>query len=305
MREDVAFDAEGAELKGWLYKPEGAGPSPPVVVMAHGFSAVKEMHLDRYAEVFAGSGLAALVFDHRNFGESGGSPRQEIDPWAQVRDYQHAISFVRSRGGLDPERVGIWGTSYSGGHVLVVGALDPRVRCVVSQVPTISGFESSRRRTRPEHMGALLESLIEDRENRFAGGEPMTMAVIPEGHDRPAVFPGEDAVAFFSEAERIAPTWRNQVTLRTVEMSRGYEPGTYVDRVSPTPLLMIVADRDDVTLTDLSLKAYETALEPKRLLLLPGGHFDPYKKQFDRASAAARDWFLEHLRNEDSQEEVG
>jgi hypothetical protein len=61
--------------------------------MAHGFSAVKEMYLDAYAEVFAAAGLNALVFDNRNFGASDGEPRQEIDPWQQVRDYRHAITY--------------------------------------------------------------------------------------------------------------------------------------------------------------------------------------------------------------------
>src|SRR5918997_676201 len=94
MRQDVEFDAEGVTLRGWLYTPDGAGEGAPTVVMAHGFSAVKEMYLDRFAEAFAEAGLAALVFDNRNFGASDGEPRQEIDPWAQVRDYRHAITHL-------------------------------------------------------------------------------------------------------------------------------------------------------------------------------------------------------------------
>ena len=85
MREDVEFDAAGVRLRGWLYLPDDATGPVPAIVMAHGFSAVKEMYLDAYAEVFAEAGLAALVFDNRNLGASDGEPRQEIDPWAQVR----------------------------------------------------------------------------------------------------------------------------------------------------------------------------------------------------------------------------
>ncbi len=85
MRTDVEFKAEdGVTLRGWRYRPaNGSGPWP-TIVMAHGFSAVKEMYLDRFAEVFAAAGLAALVFDNRNFGASDGEPRQEIDPWRQI-----------------------------------------------------------------------------------------------------------------------------------------------------------------------------------------------------------------------------
>ena len=107
--------------------------------MAHGYSAVKEMYLDRFAEVFAEAGIGAVVFDNRNFGASDGQPRQEIDPWQQIRDYRDAITWASDLPEVDAERIGIWGSSYSGAHVLVVGATDRRVKCVVAQVPLISG----------------------------------------------------------------------------------------------------------------------------------------------------------------------
>ena len=91
-RRDIEFSAEGVVLRGWFYRAEGATGRAPTVVMAHGFSAVKEMYLDAFAEVFAAAGLNALVFDNRGFGASDGEPRQEIDPWQQVRDYRHAIT---------------------------------------------------------------------------------------------------------------------------------------------------------------------------------------------------------------------
>ena len=152
MRQDLEFEAGGVTLRGWLYTPDGANGPVPTVVMAHGFSAVKEMYLDRFAEVFADAGLAALVFDNRNFGASDGEPRQEIDPIAQMRDYRHAITYALTLDGVDGNRVGAWGTSLAGGHVLVVGAIDRRVGCVVAQVPTISSRPcgaSRRRRSRP------------------------------------------------------------------------------------------------------------------------------------------------------------
>src|SRR5262249_33910931 len=125
-RRDVEFDAEGVTLRGWFYAAGSGGAPAPAVVMAHGFSAVKEMYLDSVAEVFAGAGLNALVFDTRNFGASDGEPRQEIDPWAQVRDYRNAITYAITLPEVDPRRIGIWGSSYSGGHVMVVAAIDRR-----------------------------------------------------------------------------------------------------------------------------------------------------------------------------------
>jgi uncharacterized protein len=295
MRRDIEFNAEETVLRGWLYLPDDAHGRVPGVVMAHGFTAVKEMYLDRYAEVFAAAGLGVLVFDHRNFGASDGEPRGEIDPWAQVRDYRHAISFARTLPEIDPRRLGIWGTSYSGGHALVVGALDRRVRCVVRQVPAISGYQASLRRVPAPQVPALLAAFVDDRERRFRGGPPAMRPVLPREPGGPAVFPGADAIAFFRTAAQRAPSWRDEITLRSVEMAREYEPAVYISRISPTPLLVVAATEDNLTGTDLTLEAYERALQPKQLVLIPGGHFIPYVQEFSASSGAARDWFCNHL----------
>jgi fermentation-respiration switch protein FrsA (DUF1100 family) len=297
MRQDVEFDAEGVTLRGWLYVPDGASGPVPAIVMAHGFSAVKEMYLDRFAEVFAEAGLAALVFDNRNFGASDGEPRQEIDPWAQVGDYRHAITYARTRPEVDRDRIGIWGSSYSGGHVLVVGATDPRVKCAVAQVPLISGHRNSRRLVRADFIASVEEAFDADREARFRGEAPAMIPVADADPAAASALPTPDSWEWFSQTgESRAPSWRNEVTLRSVEMFWNYEPGAWIQWVSPSPLLMVVAEGDHLTVSDLAIEAFEQAREPKRLAILDGGHFDAYVAGFDAASAAARDWFAEHLR---------
>jgi len=135
VRESVAFDADGTTLRGWVYRPLTLDEDDaPLIVMAHGYGSLKE-GLTPLAETFAAHGFACLVYDHPNLGESDGSPRQQIDPWAQVRGYRHAITCASDLAGIDPQRIGIWGTSFAGAHVLVVAAVDARVRAVVSQVP--------------------------------------------------------------------------------------------------------------------------------------------------------------------------
>jgi len=164
MRRDIAFKTEdGVTLRGWLYLPDLTATQVPTVVMAHGFSAVKEMYLDRFAEVFAAGGLGVLVFDNRTFGASDGEPRQHIDPWQQVRDYRDAITFAETVAEVDRTRIGVWGSSYSGGHVLVIGAIDRRVRCVVSQVPLISGHRNARRLIRADFIAAVQGQFEADR----------------------------------------------------------------------------------------------------------------------------------------------
>ena len=140
MRRDIAFEgAGGTRLRGWFYLPEGASSPLPGVVMCHGFSATKEMALDRFAEIFREKGMAVLVYDHRSFGASDGEPRQELNPWAQARDYGRAIGWLAARPEVDAGRIGIWGSSYGGGEAIVVASCDERVRAVVANVP-LSGY---------------------------------------------------------------------------------------------------------------------------------------------------------------------
>lgn len=295
-RRDIELDAEGTTLRGWFYPSEtGSGPAP-VVVMAHGLSAVKEMYLDEYAAAFAAAGLAALVFDNRCFGASDGEPRQEIDPVQQVRDYRHAITYATTLPEVDRTRVGVWGSSYSGGHVLVVGAVDRRVRAVVSQVPLVSGYENIRSLVRSDLIGGFRDMFVADREARFRGEPPALVPAVSEDPAGPAAMPTADSWRWFTQThEQRAPSWRNEITLRSVEMLSEYEPGTYVARIAPTPLLMLVARDDVLTPTELALAAYAQAREPKRLVVLPGGHFDAYVDGFEASMGPARDWFLEHL----------
>lgn len=296
MRADIQFDADGVTLRGWLYTPDGTSRPAPTVVMSHGFSAVKEMYLDRFAEAFARAGLASLVYDNRNFGASDGEPRQEIDPWAQARDYRSAITYATTLPELDSERIGIWGSSYSGGHVLTVGAIDRRVKCVVAQVPLISGHENFRALVRADFIAGFQAQFNADRVARFLGDTPAMVPVVDADPLAPSALPTPDSYSWFTATgESRAPSWRNEVTLRSVEMFTEYEPGTYLPWISPTPLLMCVAETDHLTVADIAIKAYELAREPKRLVILPGGHFDAYVAGFDAASGAAIDWFTEHL----------
>jgi fermentation-respiration switch protein FrsA (DUF1100 family) len=295
-RRDIEFDAEGVTLRGWFYPGEGTEGPAPTVVMAHGFSAVKEMYLDRFAEVFAAAGLNALVFDNRNFGASDGEPRQEIDPWAQARDYRHAITYATTWPDVAADRIGVWGTSYSGGHVLVVGAIDRRVKAVVAQVPMVSGHDNVRALVRADFIERSRARFDADRLARFRGESPAMVPVVDADPRASSALPTPDSWTWFTETHKLrAPAWRNEVTLRSIEMLGEYEPVTYLPYISPTPLLLLPARRDVLTPTDLALAAFEKARQPKKLVILPGGHFDAYGVSFDQSSGAARDWFVEHL----------
>src|ERR1700688_2995312 len=279
MKIDVKLPAEGGiELGALLFLPKGDGIRP-AITMAHGFAEVKEHGLERFAQSFAAAGFVVLVHDHRNFGTSGGDLRGDVDPWRQITDWRRVISYLEARPEVDPIRIGLWGTSYAGGHALVLGATDRRLRCVVAQAPTISGYEQGLRRVSPDVTPALEQAFDEDERAQLNGEPPRRQAVVSGDLSVPAAYRSQEAIDFYLQPIPEG-LWKNEVTLRSTRAARMYEPGIWDSRVSPTPLLMIVARDDRLTVTDLALAAYEHALEPKRLALIPGGHFDPYLGPF-------------------------
>lgn len=300
MREDIEFVSGGVTLRGWFFTPDGASGEVPCIVMAHGFAAVKEMHLDEYAEVFTAAGLACVVHDHPGFGASDvgvGKPRQEIDPWEQVRGFQDAITYAQGRPEVDASRIGVWGSSYAGAHAYVVAAIDRRVKAVCGQVPLISGRRNFETLVRVDFWEATWQLLAADRLGRASGDDPIMLPVVHENPMEQSALPTPDSYAFFTKAaEERAPAFVNEVTVRSLEMFQAYEPGEYLKRISPTPLLMVVAPLDRLAPGEWACEGYETAAHPKKIVLLSGGHFDAYTGDgFTRSSGAARDWFVDHL----------
>jgi fermentation-respiration switch protein FrsA (DUF1100 family) len=296
-RRDVEFPSCGTTLGGHLYLPaeidgaadDGPGARGPAIAMAPGFGGVKDTNLARYASVFAQAGFVCLAYDNINFGDSGGEPRQEVDWMLQQRGYRDAITFLSLHDRVDEARIGLWGSSYAGAHVLQVSAIDRRVRCVVAQVPAISGLANRRRLPMSARFG------ISDRKARFGGGAPTVIpGVFQKGSTEVGAMPVEDAAEYLRWQEPSA-VYRNEVTLRSVEDVMTFDVTAYLPYISPRPLLMIVADQDALAHADLALDAFQRALEPKELLLVPGTHFTVYGEHFERTSEAARDWFIRHL----------
>ena len=112
------------------------------------------MSLDTFAEYFTSHlPITCLVYDNRGFGASDtgpNAPRHEIIPSEQIDDYKDAITYAQSREEVDASKIGVWGSSYSGGHVLWVGAVDRRVKCVLSQVPCVDGWRNFQRLVRSD-----------------------------------------------------------------------------------------------------------------------------------------------------------
>ena len=298
MRQDVTFASEGLNCAGWLYVPDDLteGERRPAVVMAHGFSALKEMHLANFAEKFVEAGLVVLVFDYRFFGDSEGEPRGKLFPAEQHEDYKNAISWVSMRPEVDPGRIGVWGSSYSGAHVLHLAAFDRRIKAAVAQVPLVDGWANAQRLMRPDVFAGFQQALAEDRLARYRGEEGGKVPVVaPEGE--PSALPTPDSYEWFMQTgQALAPNWRNEVSLESMEKFLEYNPAANISRVSPTPLLMIVGGNDTLTPTDLAVAAYERALEPKALVITSGAHFDAYTEPgLSETAIPAVEWFERFL----------
>ena len=275
MREEVAFDSQGTRCAAWLYRPDGPGPAP-VVVMGHGLGCVKEMRLDAYARRFAAAGYAVLAFDYRHFGASGGEPRQLLDIGRQLADWTAAVAYARALPGIDPDAVALWGTSLSGGHVLAVADGDPRVAAVISQTPHTNGFASMR----AERLGTVARlsahGLYDSVRGLFGRTPHYVLSTASGGETGLLNAPGASA-GYLGLVPEGTPFDR-RVAARFVLAIGLYSPGRALPRL-PMPALVQVALGDKTT---PALPAIEACAEAPRATLkeYATGHFQPYTEPF-------------------------
>ena len=302
MRTDVAFESGGLVCRGWFYPAHGASKPAPAIVMSHGFTAVKEQYLDRFAQRFAAEGFAVLVFDYRHLGASDGTPRGKINPRLQHDDIRAALTWIGKRPDVDKARLALWGKSFSGGHALFVGALDPRVRVIVALVPALDIPRALIALFGREGFDDLLRSLVADHDARNAGAESAVIPVVgPPGE---VSFLGTpDAYKWFSETGKtIASRWLNQISLESIARCAEYVPDSLIHLISPKPLLIQASTADSLIPIELTKSVFARAAEPKRLELYDCGHFDPYANEPWHAQVLKGQvaWFKEHLLRTDA-----
>ncbi len=265
--------------------------------------------IEKYAARFAERGLVAIVIDYRGWGYSDGfaslverlAPpadvkypdevrfttvntqvsvkRTRLLPQKHVEDYRNAISFLQGEPGVDQDRIGIWGTSFAGGHIVQTAALDSRVKAVVGQIPAIPG------RNAPLGPVPLEGALLEDAVKRARTGQ------------------GAEFETGYS--------MRRMVDLETSQAVAEYRPFQQLKQVDPRPVLFIVAAKEELfDNRDHGYAALEILAGPKKLVEVPGiTHFEMYiGTAFELSSTAAADWFLEHLtpqRPQNAADDVG
>ncbi|SPJ90957.1 related to hydrolases of the alpha/beta superfamily [Fusarium torulosum] len=280
--EAVSFQTvDHVTLRGLFFTPANySGEKLPCVIISHGFSAVKEGGLTAVAEHFtANLPITCLVFDNRGFGESDtgdDQPRLEVDATAQTNDISDAITYSQTRPEVNAAKIGIWGSSFSGGNVIWVAAVDRRVKAVVSQAPLMDGWSAFANLLRSDELAEWEADFQKDRIGRAAGKPPMMIPVVdPKPLNRSAMTTKDSNMAMANN-EKIFPTWKNKVTLKSMENLRAHPAAAWIHRISPTPLLLSVAANDTVTPTATTLEGYNRALEPKELHIVECGHYEMY-----------------------------
>jgi dienelactone hydrolase len=293
--EEHAFFSGGERCAAWLYRPEGEGPRP-CVVMAHGFGATRHARLWAYAERFRDAGMAALVFDYRYFGDSEGEPRQVIDIAAQLEDWRAAIVYSRSLDGVDPDRIALWGTSFSGGHVVRIGAEDARLGAVVSQVPYTTGISALREVGVAANV-RLVGAGLRDAVAALRGRDPHLIPVVGAPGET-AAMTSPDALAGY--AAMYEGGFRNEFAARVLLRVLAYNPALWAPRL-PCPLLVCVCDGDVVTPPAPAVRMAARAPDGE-LVRYPIGHFEIYVGEwFERAVSDQVEFLSRNLAGADAR----
>ena len=292
MKKPVSFYSEGVRLVGDLYYPDDQRPGErrAGILLCHGYTGVKDLYLPDNARALNEAGYVSMTFDYKGWGDSGGA-RSRLAPYSRVADARAALTFLGTLPEVDPERLGIYGTSYGGATVVWVGAVDPRVKCVVSVVGIGNGARWMRSVRRPDEWCDLLERAQRDRVKRALEGESEVV------NREEILLPDRQSAELAARARRANPAAVNTIPLEYVDDTLEFNPEWVVDKIAPRPILFITTDNDRLVPPEESAQLYARAGEPKKLVVLQGyGHYEVYAEPaFGEVMRAALAWYRQHL----------
>lgn len=298
---EIEFESVGSTFRGRLYLPNRTTEKRPVVIMAHGFSAtIHGMVADKYAEEFYKAGYAVLLYDHRNFGISDGTPRQELNYWVQCRGYIDALNFANTLSKIDENKITLWGDSMSATEALTVAAVDDRVSAVIGQVPAFGDAEISFEDS-DEIMNSIKELLLNEHLNSTDKEESVAMPVVSPNqvHMSSALKEISAFRRFFEYGARFKTQWQNRVSITTFKQApKNYRRGIAAASLK-VPILLVVAKDDEMEgASDVIAKAvYDKVSQAKQIELLDGGHFGilEYPSDLFNQSSKSQVDFIEAL----------
>lgn len=271
MYKDVSFNSEGAALRGRHYCHPGA--SKPTVVMTHGTTATITMAVDLYAEAIFAAGFDVLLYDHKNFGQSGGEPRQEINPWIQARGYRDAVAFLRAD--RPDSKIVLWGDSYSAGLALVAGALIDDIAAIIAQIP-VCGAALPQGLTDDGALAVMKEIFAN---GDVSGGPEQTTGPMPvvssDQLNNPSLLTPVQAFRWFIEhGGRHGSGWENRATRVIPDTPVACTPYVTAPHLS-MPVQMMIGRNDEMVHCNPEMQraVFERIAGEKEFVEIEGGHF--------------------------------
>jgi acetyl esterase/lipase len=247
--------------------------------MAHGLGGIRQVALPSYARAFAQAGYCVLAFDYRCWGESQGEPRELVSIPQQLEDWQNAITYARTLPSVDPSRVALWGTSFSGGHVIVTAARDHTIAAVAAQCPMMDGLAAAAHYVRYAGLWLgirLITKGILDLFHAVTGRSPIYVPTIaPPGSL--GLMSSHDAEAGFNrllEASEIDDYEKRACARFALNMGM-YRPIRYAKKVT-CPTLIIVCNNDSVAPSSAAVATAKRMGSRAQLIHTDLGHFDIY-----------------------------
>lgn len=298
MRTDNDINSHGTRLSAWHFVAENdaltTSSGRPCVVMGHGFGATKDAGLEPFAERFQAAGADVLVFDYRGFGMSGGDLRQNVDHRRHREDYASVVAHARRMDGVDPSRIVLWGSSYSGGHVIAVAAKDPRIAGVISQGAAMDGFAAVFQMREYAGTGQpvrLTAHALRDAVGTLLRRKPHLIPIVgPPG--TLATITSDDGESGYKTI--MGPTFRNEMCARGILPILINRPVTRAKNLR-MPLFLVVAERDSIAPVAAVEKVARTTSGPVQVERFDVGHFDIYIGETFEKSVVAQVEFLRSL----------
>jgi dienelactone hydrolase len=273
-RRDIEFRSHGTVCRAWFYEPSGTG-TRPCVVMAHGLGGTRDAGLEPYARRFQEAGYFVLLFDYRHFGASDGEPRQLLSVSRQLDDWAAAIACAREQPRVDAAKIALWGSSFSGGHVIVTAARDGRIAAVSAQGPMMDGRAAVLNLLRYAGVASVLRLssvALRDQIGAWFGRPPINVPLVGA--------PGTLAAMTSSDAESgyraiTPPDWRNEMSARLALSLGLYRPITSAKHLR-CPTLICVCTKDSVAPAAAAIALADKLGAQAELRRYDIGHFEIY-----------------------------
>jgi len=298
-RKKVEFLSEGHKIVGNLFRPDNfkEGDVLPAIVMDGPMTGVKEQVAGLWAERLAKAGFITLAFDHRNFGESEGIPRQHEDPSKKIEDLKNAISFLASLPEVDASKIGACGISMGGGYVLQLATWDRRIKAISIVASGLDLGDTFLEMMGKEALVTRLEDLNASRQKHYDTGEVQYIpAVATRG--KPAAMTGDEPFEYYGTSRSWSPGWINRYTTESLENLMSFNAVPHAHHVAPTPLLIIHGKNDKYCLPKFAQEVFDKAGEPKEIMWVDApNHIDLYdvEKYFEPAVNKTAEWFSKYL----------